>query len=108
MNDSVAVTRTDPFAVLGLSQSATEAEIRQRYLDLVKLHPPEKDPQKFRKIHSAYESAKDPLILADQLLRPPPQLPEWKDVIEQQKKNPPRLSASLLLALGNKPPGEDS
>lgn len=107
MNERDALSPAEPFAVLGLSKTASEEEIRQRYLDLVRQHPPEKDPARFREIHSAYESAKDPLILAEQLLRPAMQLPEWQDVIEQQRKNPPRLSVSLLLALGNKPQTED-
>ena len=94
----------DPYEVLGIDSKASEEEVRQRYLALVKLNPPEKDPAKFREIHQAYESAKDPLILAQSLLGPPKRMPEWDDVIAQQKKQPPNLSANLLIALGNRPP----
>ena len=94
----------DPYAILGVDTNASEQEIRQRYLALIKLNPPEIHPAKFREIHQAYESAKNPLILAQRLLSPPKRMPEWDDVIAQQKKQPPNLKTSLLLALGNRSP----
>lgn len=97
-------SQQDPYEVLGIDSNASEEEVRQRYLALVKLNPPEKDPAKFREIHQAYESAKDPLVLAQSLLGPPKRMPEWDEVIAQQKKQPPNLSAKLLIALGNRPP----
>jgi len=100
------ITPNDPFAILGVNYDASEKELRQRYLVLVKLYPPESDPAKFREIHQAYESAKDPLILAQRLLTPPRQIPEWDDVIAQHTKQPPNLSAELLIALGNRPPAK--
>lgn len=103
MKNHNASVDSDPFTVLGLSNKATELEVRQRYLQLVKLHPPERDPQNFREIHRAYEFAKDPLILARHLLKPPARLLEWDEVIEQQLRNPPPLRAALLIALGNRP-----
>lgn len=47
------------YLVLGLSLNATDVEIRKKYLGLVKVHSPEKDPEMFQKITSAYESIKD-------------------------------------------------
>lgn len=47
------------YLVLGLSLNATDQEIRKKYLWLVKTHSPEKDPEMFQKITSAYESIKD-------------------------------------------------
>lgn len=38
---------------------ATDEMIRQRYLTLVKQHPPERDPERFHKITEAYEAIKD-------------------------------------------------
>jgi DnaJ-domain-containing protein 1 len=93
----------DPFAILGVDNNASEQEVRQRYLALVKLYPPETQPAKFREIHQAYESARDPLMLAQRLLGIPRRIPEWDDVIAQQEKQPPNLSAELLIALGNRP-----
>jgi hypothetical protein len=94
---------TDPFAVLGVKPDATEAEVRARYLALVKRFPPEQSPDEFRRVHTAYESVKDPLTLARQLAVPPgEQPPGWSDVIEQQKEQPPPLTPSLVLSLGNR------
>lgn len=94
---------TDPFVVLGVSQYADEAEIRSRYLELVKKHPPEKDPAKFQEIRVAFEAAKDPLSLAQRLLAPPNDTaPEWSDVLKEQKQNPPRLTPAFILSLGNR------
>jgi len=96
-------TADNPFAILGIETGASEEEVRQRYLALVKQFPPETHAEKFREIHQAYESAKDPLVLAEQLLDAPARIPEWNEVITQQKKRPPAISAQLLLALGNRP-----
>ena len=44
---------------LGMSPEASDEEIRTRYIELVKCHTPEKDPQRFREITAAYEAVKD-------------------------------------------------
>jgi len=94
---------TDPLKTLGLPAGATESEIRSRYLKLVKQFPPEQSPERFREVHAAYKAAKDPLVIARQLLEPPSQLlPEFSDAIDEQVKNPPALTVALLLSLGNR------
>jgi hypothetical protein len=96
-------TTFDPFAVLGLPRDAGEAEVRARYLDLVKQFPPDRDPEKFREIRAAYEAAKDPLVIAQRLIEPPDDVvPEWADVLEAQRKIPPQLTTAFLLSLGNR------
>lgn len=45
--------------MLGLEPGATDDDIRGRYLELVKNHPPEHDPQRFQDITQAYERIKD-------------------------------------------------
>lgn len=50
---------TDPYAVLQLASDSDDEAIRRRYLDLVKQHPPERDPEKFAAIRSAYECLRD-------------------------------------------------
>jgi curved DNA-binding protein CbpA len=100
MNSS---TPGDPFAVLGLPLQASEAEIRARYLELVKQYPPERDPDKFREVQAAFEAAKDPLLIAERLLEfPDTEAPPWLDAIEVQKQNPPKLTPELLVSLGNR------
>lgn len=99
----------DPFLVLGLPRDAGEAEVRARYLALVKQFPPERDPEKFREIRTAFEASKDPLSIARRLTTPPDEVaPPWSQAIAEQKRNPPRLSPAFLLSLGNRAPGDDS
>ncbi len=51
---------SDPYEVLGLPKHADEAEIRQRYLELVRQHPPDRAPERFAAIRAAYDSVRDP------------------------------------------------
>ncbi len=50
---------TDPYAELGLPGDADDEAIRRRYLELVRAHPPDRDPEKFAKVRAAYDSLKD-------------------------------------------------
>lgn len=49
----------NPFAVLGVEPEASCEEIRLKYLELVKKFPPDREPEKFKIIRSAYEKLKD-------------------------------------------------
>ena len=49
----------DPYTELGLERTATAAEIKQAYFRLVRSHPPERDPQMFKRIRAAYEQLRD-------------------------------------------------
>ena len=100
---SPAVRSRDPFRVLGLPMDATTEQVRGRYLDLVRLHPPERDPDRFREIHDAYRAASDPLVQAAMLITPPPEPPPWNELLDEARRNPPRLPVELLLSLGNRP-----
>ncbi len=60
---------TDPCEILGVSTDVDEATLRQRYLTLVRQHPPEKSPRRFAEIREAYEQLRDPVIrLSNQIL----------------------------------------
>ncbi|WP_150047770.1 MULTISPECIES: J domain-containing protein [Methylomonas] len=48
-----------PYRALGVSEQASDAEIKQAYLQQVKEHPPERDPLRFRQIQQAYDVVKD-------------------------------------------------
>ena len=50
----------DPYETLGLTTDAGEAEIRRRYLELVREFPPDRAPERFTAIHAAYEAMRDP------------------------------------------------
>jgi hypothetical protein len=49
----------DPFTVLGVNEDAGDAEIRRRYLALVRDYPPDRAPDRFREYRAAYEALSD-------------------------------------------------
>lgn len=56
----MATPSSDPYAVLGLARAATSAEIKQAYFNLVRAHPPEREPDTFKRIRAAYERLREP------------------------------------------------
>src|SRR5580704_12869858 len=50
----------DPYEIFGLTAEAGEAEIRQRYLELVRQFPPDQAPERFAAVHAAYDALRDP------------------------------------------------
>jgi curved DNA-binding protein CbpA len=51
---------SDAYAVLELPPDADEAEVRRRYLELVRQFPPDQAPEKFAAIRAAYEEVRNP------------------------------------------------
>lgn len=54
--------------LLGVSAEAGEAEVRAAYLEQVKQHPPDRDPELFERIRDAYDQLRDPRVRARQVL----------------------------------------
>lgn len=50
----------DPTEVLGISQSATDEEVRAAYLRKVREFPPDRAPEQFEQVRDAYETLRDP------------------------------------------------
>ena len=48
-----------PYDILEVTEQATDSEIKQAYLQKVKLNPPDRDHEKFQQIHHAYETIKN-------------------------------------------------
>lgn len=46
------------FLTMGLPTDATDEQIREKYLELVREHTPENSPVEFRRINEAYEAIK--------------------------------------------------
>ena len=46
----------DPFAVLGVDETADDEAIKRRYLALVRAWPPDREPEKFQALRRAYEA----------------------------------------------------
>src|SRR5687768_31578 len=49
----------DPFAVLDLPEDADDEAIQKRYLALVRRYSPEREPERFAEIRTAYEAIRD-------------------------------------------------
>ena len=47
---------TNPFQVLGVPETADDAQIKKAYLRQVRRHPPERAPERFQTIRSAFEA----------------------------------------------------
>ncbi len=69
----------NPYEVMGLPPTASEDDIRRAYFRLVREHPPEQDPEQFKRIRAAYDVLRDPVRRAEWdlfvALQPPPPLP---------------------------------
>ena len=48
-------TNESPYQLLGITREASEAEIKRAYFSLVREHPPERDPEGFKRVRAAYE-----------------------------------------------------
>jgi curved DNA-binding protein CbpA len=48
-----------PYKILEVTEQATDSEIKQAYLQKVKLNPPDRNHEKFQQIHAAYETIKN-------------------------------------------------
>ena len=66
------------YQVLGLKRGADQKEIKRAYFRLIREHTPEKDPQGFEKIRTAYEQLK-----ADESRGEEPYFPPMQTKIEQ-------------------------
>ena len=47
------------YLTLGLSPSDSPGEVRRRYLELIRKHPPSREPERSQRIVAAYEALKD-------------------------------------------------
>ncbi len=45
----------NPFAVLGIEETADDEQVRAAYLAAVRRSPPDRDPEGFRRVREAYE-----------------------------------------------------
>src|SRR4051812_33687812 len=95
----------DPFEVLGLPPHADEAEIRGRYLELVREFPPDRAPERFAAVRAAYDQVRDPARrLRAQIFRP-----GTSDTLEalaedlRARLRQARVPLDTLLALADSP-----
>lgn len=93
--------------VLGIAATATAEEARAAYLEAVRLHPPDREPERFREIHTAMEAFCYPINTAMLTLRREQHRPDLAGVVAAAATRPPRLPVRVLLALGNQGPGDN-
>ena len=48
-----------PYEILEVAEHASDIDIKQAYLQKVKLNPPDRDHEKFQQLHNAYETLKN-------------------------------------------------
>jgi curved DNA-binding protein CbpA len=95
------MSMTDPFEILGVSHQASEAEVRRRYLELVREFPPDRAPEKFAEIRAAFDAVRDPLARFERQLfslHSDASLAGLAGEIRKRLRNA-RLSVDALLAL---------
>jgi len=49
----------NPYTVLGIPRNASLEVVKKAYFSLIRKHPPEKDPQGFKRIRLAYDNLRD-------------------------------------------------
>jgi curved DNA-binding protein CbpA len=97
---------SDPYDVLGLDPDADEAEIRRRYLELVREFPPDRAPERFAAVHAAYEALRDPARrLHGQLFMIETKTDSLEAIATDLRRRlrTVRLPVSTLLALADSP-----
>lgn len=72
----------DPFAVLGLDDTADDAAVRAAYLQAIRTSPPDRDPEGFQRIRAAYEALRDAQSRLDLRLFGPTPLTNLDDLLE--------------------------
>lgn len=68
MKDKHQESSIDPYETLGVESEATSAQARAAYLQKVREHPPERDPEGFKRIREAYELLRSPRKRAEMTL----------------------------------------
>jgi len=95
---------TDPFAVLGLAETANDETIREAYIAAIRTSPPDRDPEGFRRIRDAYEQLRDPeRRFALRLFGPTP-LTDLTALIEMFPEERRHVGPELWLNILREPP----
>ena len=95
----------DPYEVLGLASDADEAEIRRRYLELVRQFPPDRAPERFSAIRAAYDEVREPARLLESRIFKPSTTDSLDTIAAELRARlaSARLPLDALLALADLP-----
>jgi len=86
----------DPYEVLGLPRDADDAAVRRAWREAVRRHPPDADPEGFRRARQAYEMLRDAAARASLRLRASPRLPDVAPVLARLRAEPLPLDREAL------------
>lgn len=90
----------NPFEILGVAEDADDATIRQAYLRLLRRHPPERDPDGFRRLRAAYEAVRSLQDRTARRLLEKPVLPDVEPLLRALAEEPiPRDQAQIMNVL---------
>ena len=95
---------SDPYSILELTPDSDDAAIRRQYLRLVRLHTPEREPERFAAIRAAYEKLRDPITRLRYQLFEVGKDEDLEAIIHDAKatRAPRRVPVAELLDLGLK------
>ena len=95
---------SDPHEILGIPSDADDTCIRNRYLELVRQHPPERDSERFTQIRAAYEELRDPVARLTARLFPGMGHETLDDIVEDvtQRFRSARIPTDRLLELAER------
>ena len=71
------LTATDPYRVLGVVSTASQADIKRTYFALIRQYSPETAPEEFKIIRGAYEKIKDAARRSETDIFLPQPPPDW-------------------------------
>ncbi len=73
-------------AVLGVSHDATAEQVRAAYLEKVRQHPPDRDPEQFERIRDAFGQLRDPRSRLQQVFECPDPHAPWHACSEIRRR----------------------
>lgn len=73
----------NPFELLGVDETAGDAEIRAAYQKATLAHPPDRDPVAFQKIREAYDAIRDEDARLELRLFGPPRFKRVLDLLDE-------------------------
>ena len=87
-----------------MSRGSSEADIRRRYLELVRQYPPDREPERFTEIHQAYEKLRDPVVRMESKLFDLESSETMADIMAdvRQRLRKSRIPTQTLLSLAER------
>jgi curved DNA-binding protein CbpA len=94
----------DPYETLGVTRTSSDAEIRRRYLELVRQFPPERDAERFAAIRHAYDELRDPVARMSKRLFDIDEGDSWEAIGDDWRRRlrTARIPLDVLLGLAER------